>query len=90
MSAPTITAASLDKASYAPNETMTLTVTYGDPDTKRQTVTIVVTDQGGNASAPVTVPVVIDPLTVSVTDDGSRTWTKVSDTGVVAVFTAKA
>jgi hypothetical protein len=38
----------------------------------------------------VTVPVVVDPLAVTVHDDSGRTWTRVSDTGAVAVFRAVA
>lgn len=89
MANPTCSA-SLDQATYAPGETMTLTVTYGDPDTQSLTVTVVVTDSAGNPSAPATVTAVIDPLTVSVTSEPARTWTQVSDSGSVAVFTATA
>lgn len=81
--------ASLDKTAYAPGELMTLTVTYGDPDTDTVQVTVTVTDNSGNQSAPVTVSAVIDPLTLAVSDP-DRTWTKVSDTGTVAVYTATA
>lgn len=88
MSQPTVSA-SLSKSVYAPGELMTLTVTYGDADTKPVRVTVVVTDSSGNTSAPVTVGAVIDPLTLKVTDP-SRTWEKVSDTGTVAVFTSLA
>ncbi len=89
MAVPTVTA-SLNKPSYRPGETMVLTVTYGDTDTKRMTVTITVADSDGNTSPPATLTAVIDPVTVEVTDDGDRTWTKTSDTGSVAVFQAVA
>lgn len=89
MASPTVTA-SLDKPAYAPGEQMTLTVTYGDPDTEALTVTVVVTDREGNTSAPAEVTAIIDPLTLTVTDDSGRTWTKVSDTGAVAVFRSTA
>ncbi|MFE9205196.1 hypothetical protein [Micromonospora sp. NPDC006431] len=89
MAAPTVTA-SLNRSTYSPGDQMTLTVTYADPDTRPVTVTIVVTDSQGNSSAPVKATAVIDPLTVSVTDDSGRTWTKVSDTGSVAVYRAVA
>ncbi|MFF5171787.1 hypothetical protein ACFY3U_04025 [Micromonospora sp. NPDC000089] len=89
MAAPTVTA-SLNAATYSPGDQMTLTVSYGDPDTRPVTVTIVVTDAQGNSSAPAKVGVVIDPLTVTVTDDSGRAWTKVSDTGAVAVHRAVA
>ncbi|MEU6074709.1 hypothetical protein [Micromonospora sp. NPDC047074] len=89
MAAPTVTA-SLNAATYSPGDQMILTVTYGDADTKPVTVTIVVTDAQGNSSAPVKVTAVIDPLTVTVTDDSGRTWTRASDNGSVAVYRAVA
>jgi uncharacterized protein (DUF2141 family) len=89
MASPTATA-SLNKAAYAIGETMTLTVTYGDTDRQNGTVTFSVTDAEGNSSGSQTVPFVIDPLTVTVSSTPVRTWTKVSDTGSVAVFTAVA
>ncbi|MBY8873790.1 hypothetical protein K7640_18335 [Micromonospora sp. PLK6-60] len=89
MAAPTASA-SLNATTYSPGEQMLLTVTYGDPDTQQVTVTVVVTDSKGNSSNPVKVNAVIDPLTVTVTDDSARAWTKVSDTGSVAVYRAVA
>ncbi|MEU5552668.1 MULTISPECIES: hypothetical protein [unclassified Micromonospora] len=89
MAAPTVTAA-LNASTYAPGAQMLLTVTYGDPDTKTLTVTVVVTDAQGNSSAPAKVTAVIDPLTVAVTDSSGRTWTRVSDNGAVAVYRAVA
>jgi hypothetical protein len=89
MATPTVTA-SLDKATYAKGATMTLTVNYSDTDNKTMTVTLTVTDSSGNSSSPATVTAVIDPLTISVSDSLAHTWTKVSDSGFVAVFTATA
>ncbi|MFC8619758.1 hypothetical protein ACFT9M_25575 [Micromonospora purpureochromogenes] len=89
MAAPTVTA-SLNAATYSPGDQMILTVTYGDPDTRPLTVTVVVTDAQGNSSAPVKVTAVIDPLTITVTDDSGRTWTRASDNGSVAVYRAVA
>ncbi|MBQ0991211.1 hypothetical protein PSH03_004324 [Micromonospora sp. PSH03] len=85
MAAPTATAA-LNASVFAPGDQMLLTITYSDADTKPLTVTIVVTDAQGNSSAPVKVTAVIDPLTVTVTDNSGRTWTRVSDNGSVAVY----
>lgn len=85
MAAPTATAA-LNASVFAPGDQMLLTVTYSDADTKPLTVTIVVTDAQGNSSAPVKVTAIIDPLSVSVTDNSGRTWTRVSDNGSVAVY----
>lgn len=89
MAAPTATA-SLNASTYSPGDQMILTVTYGDADTKPVTVTIVVTDAQGNSSAPVKVTAVIDPLTLTVTDDSGRTWARASDNGSVAVYRAVA
>ncbi|SCE98534.1 hypothetical protein GA0070607_4001 [Micromonospora coriariae] len=85
MAAPTATAA-LSASAYSPGDQMLLTITYSDTDTKPLTVTVVVTDAQGNSSAPVKVTAVIDPLTLTVTDDSGRTWTRVSDNGSVAVY----
>ncbi len=89
MAAPVITAAVLDKPTYKVGDLMTLTVTYSDPDSKKLTVDIVVTDSSGNSSAPVKATAIIDPLTVTATSAGV-TWTKISDNGAVAVLTATA
>jgi hypothetical protein len=88
MAAPTVTA-SLDKSGYAPGERMTLTVTYADADTATITVSVTATDSAGNTGAATAVAV-IDQGTVSVTSSPARPWTKVSDNGTVAVFTATA
>lgn len=89
MANPTITSAALNKAAYAPGETMTLTVNYSDPDKQNLQISIKVADSAGN-EANASVNAVIDPSVVTVTSAPSKTWTKVSDTGAVAVFTAVA
>lgn len=89
MAAPEVTA-SLDKSAYVTGETMTLTVSYRDADQRTATQTITVEDTGG-ADVVITTTAVINPqnLTVTVTD-AERTFSKVSDTGAVAVYTAVA
>ena len=90
MANPTASAA-FNKSVYAPGELMTLTVNYGDPDRQTLTITITVEDtEAGTGPATATVTAVIDPLTVTVTDSSGRPWTKQTDTGTVAVYTATA
>lgn len=89
MASPTVNA-TLDKQSYAPGDTVTLTVTYADADNKTSQVTITGHDAAGNPATISLSLVVADAVTLSVTDDGARTWAKVSDTGAVAVFTTTA
>lgn len=92
MANPTVSAA-LNKTTFSPGEQMILTVTYGDADnqTTTHTTTITGTDQDGNAATvQVTRSVVhVDNVTVTVTES-DKTWTKQSDNGSVAVFTATA
>lgn len=87
MANPTV-AASLNKAAYSPGETATLTVTYGDSDNSTSTVTVTVTDQAGGTGTSTVTLVKQDAVSASVTDSSGRSWTKQSDTGSVAVFTA--
>lgn len=90
MANPTVSAA-LNKGSFAPGEQMILTVSYGDADNTGVKVTVVVTDAAGNSSEPVVVTAnIADPVTLSVTDDSNRVWTKQSDNGAVAVYRAVA
>lgn len=88
MANPTVSA-QLDKATYRPGDVMQLTVTYSDPDQKTVSVDVQVTDSSGNKSPVYTVNAVVDQLSVAVTDP-NRTWTKKSDNGSVAVYTATA
>jgi uncharacterized protein YfaS (alpha-2-macroglobulin family) len=78
---------SLDKGSYAPGETARLTVSYSDPDNATTTLSVTGTDSGGNPATMTVQLVVADPVTLTVTDP-ARTWTKVSDTGAVAIYSA--
>lgn len=87
MAAPVIISASVDRPTYATGDRVTLTVTYSDADTRRIRISVQATDASGNKSAVSTVNALIDPTTLTVTDDGGHAWAKVSDTGSVAVFT---
>lgn len=92
MAAPTATG-SLDKPSgYAAGATMTATINYSDPDTKTGTVTFQIADNStpANTAPPIVLPYKIDPSTIAYTDSLGKVWTKVSDNGSVAVFTAQA
>lgn len=88
MANPTASA-SLDKASYAVGELMTLTVDHTDAD--RQTLTLggVVTDSQGN-SAAWSCSAKIDAGVVTITQSGGKTWTLVSASDNQSKFTATA
>lgn len=99
VSAPSITSISFNQPSYTPGQTIQATVTYvkgtsESPTTQTLTgtVTDTVTGQTGTLNQTFTVngATVSDITTPTVSDTGSRTWTKASDTGTVAVFTATA
>ena len=88
-----------DQASYDQGATVTATIGYTPdspsvvPTTFNATANI--TDASGTVVATSSAPFVVNVAqaagdTVSVTDDGSRTWTEASDSGSVAVFTAVA
>lgn len=85
-----VVSASLDKSIYRPGDVMTLTVNYSDPDSQTVKVDVQVTDSLGNKSPVYTVNAVVDQLSVAVTDASGKVWTKKSDTGTVAVYTATA
>lgn len=89
MANPTISSATLNKAFYQPGELMTLTVNYSDADRQMLQLQIKVTDSQGN-EANANTSAIIDPATVTVSSVPTKTWTKVSDNGSVAVFTAVA
>jgi hypothetical protein len=88
MANPTV-AVSTNKPKYAPGETITLTITYGDADRVSMEISVTVTDSQGNTGTATT-SIVIDQGSVSVQSVPSRNWAKVSDSGTVAVFTAVA
>lgn len=92
--APTITSITFDKDSYAPGEDIQATVHYtaGASDavlTFTGTATNQQTGETGQMQGTFSVQNA-DPTVIAVNDTGSREWTKVSDDGAVAVFTAKA
>lgn len=88
-----------DQPSYDTGATITLTVDY-TPDAPSAvpttfTATASITDSAGTVVATNSAPFVVNVAqsagdTVSVTDEGSRTWAEASDSGSVAVFTATA
>jgi hypothetical protein len=81
--------ASLDKASYVPGETATLTVSYnGDGEANVNTITVRGVDGAGNAALVTVQLTVVDKISLSVVDDSGRVWTLLSDDGSTAVFTA--
>lgn len=84
--AAVINSATLDQAAYLSGEIMTLTVDY----TADRTITVatIVTDAGGNSSAPVIATALCGDI--EVTSDPVRIWDLVSDNGTVATFTAVA
>jgi hypothetical protein len=85
-----VAAISTDKQTYAVGETITATMTYSDPDARAVTITGTATDAEGHATQATVVINISDPVTPAVSDSASHTYTKVSDTGSVAVFTATA
>lgn len=89
---PVIKTITFDQNSYTPGETITATVAYTpgvSTQTQNFTGTAVdsTTGQEGQLSVTFTADV-NDTTTVSVSDTGNRTWTKASDNGSSAVFTA--
>lgn len=91
--APVVNSVTFDQTAYSPGETITATVAYS-PGTQdsTQTFTGVATDSGGLTGQLVVnfVTVIASATTASASDSGGRTWTKVSDSTGVAVFTATA
>src|ERR1700722_5305833 len=103
VSAPSITSIAFDKTSYTAGSTITATVTYvrgtrqtgpSVPQPLIGTAPDQAPGQTGQLSQTFTVgaagATVQDSTTPTVSDSGGRTWTKTSDTGTVAVFTATA
>ena len=89
---PTVSVAT-DKQSYAPGDTIIVTVTYADEQTQTESlvVTATATDSAGNSvQGTATVDVVVSapqPMTVSVTDSFGDPYTESPDQPVgTAVF----
>jgi hypothetical protein len=87
MTAPFVTSVTFDKPAYPQGAQATMTVVYGDADTKSQTIEFKVTDASGNEAKGFG-SFVVDPLKIEVIDPSGRVWTKQSDTGTVAVYRA--
>jgi hypothetical protein len=94
MAAPSISSITFDKATYSPGDTITATVDYtAGTSNVTQTFTGTATDSTTGQTGNLTVDFVVtenDATTVTVSDSGTRTWTKISDTGSIAKFTATA
>jgi hypothetical protein len=80
--APTITGITFDKTSYTPGQTITATITGTFSEVFTLTGTL---SDGSQATSNFTID---DVLTVS--DNGGRTWTLVSNNETTAVYTATA
>jgi hypothetical protein len=79
--APAITAITFDKATYAPGQTITATIAYSTALPVAKLTAELTVDFSAGAT---------DPASLTVSDSGGRVWTKKSDNGDVAVFTAEA
>ncbi len=100
MSAPVISSMSTDKAIYNVGDVITVTVGYtpgtsggtGSTTVLTGTATDHTTGEVGAISVNFTVGgvLVTDPTTVAVSDSDGRVYTQKSDSGTLAVFTAKA
>ena len=102
MSLPIVDSISFDKPSYAPTDTVTVTISYhgtnpdgGTSQTFNFTGSVTDTTTGevgtGTGSFTIATPGTADPLKASGSDDGGHDWTVVSDDGVgTAVLSAPA
>lgn len=104
MAAPAISSIATDKSSYNTGDTIIVTITYAagtslqPGTTKTVTISGTATDQTTGESDSMSGSVTLvspgtetsDPTTVAVTDSDGRSYTKQSDDGATAVFTAVA
>jgi hypothetical protein len=88
MANPTASA-TLNKATYAVGEVITLTVNHTDADRQTLTVSGTVTDSTGN-SASWSATAQLDAGAVAITSTGGKTWTLQSATANQSVFTTTA
>jgi hypothetical protein len=88
MANPTASA-TLNKASYAVGETITLTVNHTDADRQTLSIAGTVTDSVGN-SANWSATAQIDAGVVAFTQTGGKTWTLQSATANQSVYTTTA
>ena len=82
MAVPSITSITFDKTSYAPGATITVTITGQFTGESQFTATLT---GDGTSSADFLIQEVL-----AVKDTGNRTWTPVTITSTVAVYTAVA
>lgn len=90
-SAPVVSSINFDQPSYLAGQKITVTVDYepGMSD-QTQTFTGVADDSATGLSGELVVNFIVtnnDTTNLTVSDSGNRTWSKVSDSGTVAVFT---
>lgn len=94
-----ISSMTFDKSAYNAGDTVTLTVAYTADvpgvSNATATATATVTDASGNVTAAQPADFTVSSQVpagdvVAVADTGSHAWTKVSDDGATAVFTATA
>jgi len=99
VSPPSITSITFDKPNgYNTGDTITATINYVagvSSSTSTQTFTGTATDSVSGQSGQIqftftTANNATDSESMAVSDTGNRAWTKVSDNGSVAVFTATA
>ncbi|MFI6763626.1 hypothetical protein ACIBF5_31330 [Micromonospora sp. NPDC050417] len=91
MAAPTITSATLNKSTFAPGETMILTVVGTDADEEVIEISLSVRSQtSGATAAPVLVTTILDELQSVATDSANRSWTQIARTGSTFVLTSVA
>lgn len=89
MAEPVITSATLNKSSYAPGETMILTVVGSDTDEETVEVTVSVRNKASDAeSEPIVVTAIVDELEAVAT--GDRTFVQTGRTGNTFTLTATA